>query len=309
MPEIKAAENNVYIEGILSEVDLKDGTFDRTNSNGVTEKVEYTSGKIKVKTEIELYGKPYELEIPVKIMVTKKTRKGVDNPAYASVERLRSEFVSLAAAEEPSQASLIKIGGANLAMNEYVNKQGKLSVYPEVRGSFFNHVKPEEYKPRANFDIKMVVGSMYYEEDDGVQTGRYIVKGIVPQFGNKVDVFTFYVIKPEAINGISQLWAEGDTVNCHGSLLFTSSTKTTVVESAFGDPVEKTTTINLSDLVITGGSDPFDDMQSYDSNVIAQCLAERTARQKKLLEDANKPSSKPTAASSKPSFASFGAQF
>ena len=54
MPEIKAAENNVYIEGILSEVDLKDGTFDRTNSNGVTEKVEYTSGKIKVKTEIEL---------------------------------------------------------------------------------------------------------------------------------------------------------------------------------------------------------------------------------------------------------------
>lgn len=69
----------------------------------------------------------------------------------------------------------------------------------------------------------------------------------------------------------------------------------------------------MSDLVITGGSDPFDDMQGYDSNIIAQCLTERTARQNQLLENANKPSSKPSskpaATSSKPSFATFGAQF
>lgn len=305
MPEIKAAENNVYIEGILSEVDLKDGTFNRVN-NGVTEKVEYTSGKIKVKTEIDLYGQKHELEIPIKIMATKKTRKGTDNPGWASVDRLRTEFISLAAAEDPSQASLIKIGGANLRMNEYVGKNGKLSQYPEVHASFFNHVKPEEYKPRATFNVQMVVVDMFDEEDDGVKTGRYVVRGVVPQFGNKVDLFTFYVIKPEAINGISQLWEKDDTVECNGTLLFTSSVKTTMVERAFGDPIEKRTTVNLSDLVITGGSDPYDEAQTYDVSTISALMVERKARQNEMVENAKKKATTTTSPSpAKPAFAAY----
>lgn len=268
---LREAKNEVIIEGILSEVDLKAGSFIR-KSDGAT--VDNISGTIKVR----VHGKEGEiLEIPVSMYSNRLTKSGTINPSYTSIEQVMNQFKSIAATGDEATADAVRLSGAKLTMNEYFSQAGQLISYPRIRASFCSRVKKEELKERADFSVEFMIGHMGYVLDkEGNETSTYEVQGIVPQYGGVVDLIPFHSSTPSVTNVISQAWSEGDTVYAVGRLNFTSRIETTKVELGFGMPQEQTRTVNVSELLITGGNDvPLDESSAFPTAEVQTALADR----------------------------------
>lgn len=273
---LRQAENKVTIEGILSEIDLKYSSFAKNGKN-----VESIGGTIKVKVNQQINGESKNLEIPVHMFASKLTNKGTANPAYESIERVMNSYTSIAAVGGEAGADYVRITNANINMNEYHGSDGRLISFPRINASFVTKAKKEEVKPQATFVVEFVVAASGYDMDsDGNEIpNRYKVRGVVPQYGGRVDIVDFIVQTPNAIDAISNYWSQGDTVKAQGRLNFSSTIETVTEEVDFGEPIERTRTINVSELIITGGSQtPLDGEFAYDENEIKQALADRKAR-------------------------------
>lgn len=270
---LKQTTNKVKIEGILSEIDIREGSFVK---NG--QPVESIGGVIKVKVDQVINGENVSLEVPVHMFASKLTNKGTLNPAYESIKRVANEYVSIAASDE-DRADRIRITNASIKMNEYYNPNGTFVSFPRINASFVTKAKKEELKPEASFEVDFVVVFKDYEINaDGTETGRYKIQGALPQYGGAVDLVTFYGINENVINALSSYWNIGDTVKANGKLNFSSKTETTLTKVDFGEPVENTRTINVSELVITGGSQPFDGEFALDMKEVQEGLTERKMR-------------------------------
>lgn len=279
---LKQAENKVKIEGILSEIDLKPGSFVK---DGKT--IESIGGTIKVRVDQVINGEETSLEIPVHMFASKTTNKGAPNPAYESISKVMNEYVSIAAAPAGVSADKIRITSGNINMNEYYNANGDLVSFPRINTSFVSKVKSaNEFKPEATFSVQFVVAAMTDEVDrEGNPTGRYKVRGIIPQYGGKVDVVEFIAANPNVISAVSSYWNNGDTVQANGRLNFSSKTETIVTEVDFGEPVSNTRTINVSELIITGGSqNPLEGDFAYEMADITAALETRKANLEKQKE-------------------------
>lgn len=294
---LESKENSVKIEGILSEIDLETGTY---NKDGKT--IEKIGGSIKVRVTQVLNGKEVELDIPVYMFANKLTNKGTSNPAYASIERVMNEFNSIAAVGL-EKADRVRITGAQIRMNEYYGQNGNLNSYPRINASFVTKITDlTKYAPEATFSAVFAIGSMGYETDkDGVEnTNRYKIRGIMPQYGGSVDVIDFWATTPNVIDAVSSYWEQGDTVKINGKLNFTSKVEETLVEVDFGEPRIEKKTISVSELIITGGSQtPLEGDFAFDMDEIQTALEARQARLAELKAKQKAKDTKP-AASAKP---------
>ena len=273
---LRQAENRVKIEGVLAEVDIKPGSFMK---NGQT--VESIGGSIIVKVIQTISGEEKELAIPVHMFASKLTNKGTPNPAYESIKKVMDEYVSIAASENGEEgADRVRITNGNVRMNEYYTQDGRLVSFPRINASFVQRINKSDCKPEATYTAEFVVASKAEEVDkNGETTGRYKIGAILPQYGGKVDVIPMYAQSEGVISAISQYWDIGDTVKANGRLDFSATTETTIEEVDFGEPVEKTRTINRSDLIITGGSQtPLEGDFAFDEDEIQNALAERKNR-------------------------------
>lgn len=302
---LKQAENSVKIEGILSEIDLKTGS---TVKNGKT--VEYIGGSIKVRVNQTLNGKEVELDIPVFMYAGKLKNDGNPNPAYASIERVMNEYVSIAAAGIDA-ADRIRITNGNIRMNEYYGQTGNLNSYPRINASFVTKLTDlSKFSPEATFSTIFVIGSMGYDTDkDGVDIeNRFKIRGILPQYGGSVDVVDFLAISPNVISAVSSYWNQGDTVKINGKLNFTSVVEEKMIEVDFGEPRMEKRTVSVSELIITGGSQtPLEGDFAYDADEISEALKERQARLAKAKEDAkNKTKGAAKTAPAKKGFSDLG---
>lgn len=294
---LESKENSVKIEGILSEIDLETGTY---NKDGKT--IEKIGGSIKVRVTQVLNGKEVELDIPVYMFANKLTNKGTSNPAYASIERVMNEFNSIAAVGL-EKADRVRITGAQIRMNEYYGQNGNLNSYPRINASFVTKITDlTKYAPEATFSAVFAIGSMGYETDkDGVEnTNRYKIRGIMPQYGGSVDVIDFWATTPNVIDAVSSYWEQGDTVKINGKLNFTSKVEETLVEVDFGEPRIEKKTISVSELIITGGSQtPLEGDFAFDMDEIQTALEARQARLAELKAKQKAKDAKP-AANAKP---------
>lgn len=297
---LQQKENIVKIEGILSEVDIKLGSFKK---NGVD--TNSIGGVIKIRVNQEINGTETELEIPVHMFASQYTNKGTPNPAYESIARIMNEYVSIAASDV-DHADRVRITNGQLQMNEYYGQNGNLVAFPRVTASFVTKIKKDECRPCATFSVVFMIGNKGFETDrDGIETDKYKITGMVPQYGGKIDVMPFYAINKGVIDGVSNYWNEGDTVKAAGKLNFTSKTETRKVEVDFGEPQEETRTISVSELIITGGSSsPLEGEFALNTDDVTAALAERKARLAALKE---KGSTKGT--SGKAPAASAGSKF
>lgn len=272
---MRQAENKVFIEGILSEIDIVERTYtkDDVQNNAL-------AGQIKVRVEQKINGVDKILEIPVHVFVNEITKKGTKNPAYESIDTVRREFISIASGAGVEGADRIRISGASIQMNEYWADENRLSSYPRINASFVQRVKRDEFTPKAQFSTELVVSKMVNEVDkDGVETGRLKVEGILPQYGGRVDVVPFIAENPNVVDAISQYWQPKDTVKVSGKLNFSSTVEIYTEEQGFGEPIEKKRTINVSELVITGGSQsPLEGDFAFNEEEIKNALAERKTR-------------------------------
>ena len=297
---LKQAENSVKIEGILSEIDLKTGT---TNKNGKT--VEYIGGSIKVRVTQMINGQEVDLEIPVYMFSNKLTNAGGPNPAYESINRVMTEYTSIAAGGIEA-ADRVRITNGNIRMNEYYNQNGSLNSYPRINASFVTKITDlTKFNPEASFSAVFVIAAMGPETDrDGVALeNRFKIRGILPQYGGKVDVVDFYATNPNVIDAVSTYWSEKDTVKINGKLNFTSTVEEKMVEVDFGEPRMERRTVSVSELIITGGTQtPLDGEFAYDEDEIATALQERQAYLATLKEKAKSKDAAPKATPAKKGF-------
>lgn len=273
---MRQAENKVFIEGILSEIDIVERTY--TSKDGAQNNA--LAGQIKVRVEQKINGIDKILEIPVHVFVNEMTKKGTKNPAYESIDTVRREFISIASGAGVDGADRIRISGASINMNEYWADENRLSSYPRINASFVQRVKRDEFTPKAQFSTEIVVSKMVNEVDnDGVETGRLKIEGILPQYGERVDVVPFIAESPNVVDAISQYWQPKDTVKVSGKLNFSSTVEVYTEEQGFGEPIEKKRTINVSELVITGGSQsPLEGDFAFNEEEVKNALAERKTR-------------------------------
>lgn len=299
---LQQADNTVYIEGILNEIDLDPNA---TYTNKVTgKKMECIRGKIIVRVDTMVNGQKVVCYIPISVFQNRYKKDGNLNPAYDSVKSVLT-MNSVAAVGE-TDADGIRVSGASLSTNYYVNKHtGKVvTSYPFIRASFFNKKDRSQLKPTAEFNCTCVVASLGYITDkDGIETDKYRVKGIIPGWGGNIDVVDFVTTNKDGIDFISTNWSNGDTVNVNGRLHFTSTTKVERIPQDFGEPLERTRTTNVSDLVITSGSQA---TTAYDMDEINEALAARKAKMDQMEQASKQENATPPAQRSATDFSNFG---
>lgn len=295
----RQAENKVKIEGILSEIDLKYGSFQKNGAD-----VETIGGSIKVLVDQVVNGEEVHLEIPVHMFSTKYTKTGKINPSYESIETVMKEFKSIAATGDKSVADKIRITNGQIKINEFVGQNGNIVSYPRVTASFVSHAVGE-FKPQATFNIEFMVSKIdRVVDNDGVEVdpAKLAVEVIVPQYtapnadAMNVDVVTLYATSDSVINAIEQYWEAGSCYKASGRLNFTSRTETVKQEVDFGEAQESVRTINTSEFIITGGSQaPLDGDYAFEMEDIKGGMAARKAKLE-ALKDGSKSVAKRTPA-------------
>ena len=274
---LREAENRVKIEGVLSEIDLKYGSFMKDGKP-----TETIGGVIKVQVDQQIGGVPATLEIPVHMFSTKYTKKGAINPAYESIEKVMNEYVSIPiAATSGVEPDKVRITSARIDMNEYFGQNGQLISFPRITTSFVARATGA-FKPEATFSAEFMVSNIAYATDkEGVEIEpkKVEVTAILPRYGEKVDVIKLVATNPNVIDAIEQYWKPNDTFKANGRLNFTSQTHIETQEVDFGEPTERVVTTTLSELVITGGSQsPLEGDFAFDVNDVKKALAERKER-------------------------------
>ena len=77
---------------------------------------------------------------------------------------------------------------------------------------------------------------------------------------------------------MSSYWGQNDTVKAIGRLNFSFKTETYIETPDFGEPIERTRTTNISEFIITGGTQtPLDGEKEFDLSDIQAGLARRKA--------------------------------
>lgn len=293
---MKQTENKVKIEGVLSEINVREGEFKQKNTNIM---MPYLSGEVKVRVKQTVNKVPVEEEIPISFFCTKYKKDGGDNPAYKSINDLRTNFISLAAAESPEQADCVRITSASLKENMFYGRDGRLISNGQITASFFNRIARTECVPEATFQTVICIGNIKEEIDkNGDPTGALVLQGIIPQYGGKVDVIDYVVRSPEAVDFISTNWKQGDTVRVAGKVNFSSATTYVEEEMGFGEPITTPHTSYVRELVITSGSPSgFEGDMAFDTNEIAASLQERQQRIVALKKSSEMPKNNNTSAS------------
>lgn len=280
----KQATNEVIIEGVLQEVDLREAQMNR---NGQLR--DYIAGTVTIQVTQEVGGQEEVSEIPVSVFATKLKNDGNPNPAYSNIDTLRKTFVSLASGGE--RADMVRITRGEVNENTFTT-DGRTITSFRIRNSFFNRVVSDAEQIAA-FKNKIVLLSIGPEIGfTGEPTGRLMIKGALVCYGGRVDVLTYYVEDPTAIAYISKNWNEGDTVNISGRIRFTLATVERITEEenvGFGEALPTTSSRRVRELIITSGSaGALDEEESYDSDgELMHALAERKAR---IAADAEKNS-------------------
>ena len=298
---LRQAENRCRIEGILSEINLKYGSFVK---NGVN--TDNIGGNIKVLVHQTINGEDSTLEIPVYMFATKLTNAGKPNPAFESIEKVMTEFVSIASGAGEAGADKIRITNGNIRMNEYYNQQGQLVSFPRVNASFVAKATGE-FRPEASWSLEFAVSSMDFVTDaDGVEVEpkKLRIKAIVPQYGGKVDTMEFYATNPRVIDAISSYWENGKTYSAKGRLNFTSTTKEIIEECDFGEPDVRVQTVSVSELIVTKGTQsPMEDDMAFAPVELSEALKEHKAYLETLKDKrASAPKATPAPTSSNQEF-------
>ena len=281
---LREAENRVKVEGILSEIDLKYGSFTR-KSDGA--QIEDIGGSIKVLVEQEINGQKSALEVPIYMFSTKLTKNGTVNPAYESIEKVMKEFVSIHACGDKNRADKVRITNGKIKMNEFVGQNGQIVSQPRIQANFVSKATGE-FSPEATFNLEFMVGKISRAVDgDGgeLDPARLNIDVMVPQYtpasatAANIDVVKLVATNPKVIDAIENYWEARQCFKANGRLNFSSRTEEVIEEVDFGEAQKKIRTINVSELVVTGGSQaPLEGDFAFDYDEISKGMAYRTQK-------------------------------
>lgn len=262
MSELRQADNRVIIEGVLVEKNLEIKTLS-DNRRAIAGKLDIKTDEHSVHT-VEVFS-----------MLLKKD--GSENSVAKGLQTVMNDYKSIQEVGEEN-ADKVRITSGELRKNEYWGQDGQLKSYPQIFTNFINRVKPnEEYNPRATFEVELYIQSILPEIKGEEETGRIVIKGLIPLYGGKVVPHEFVVANEKAIAYIEQNYEVGNTVKLKGNVINSVETRVEIEEMAFGEDIERTITKSVREFLVTGGTPPYDEdgEKAFTPEQIKKALVER----------------------------------
>lgn len=267
------SKNECYISGILNELEIVEG---KTHDGR-----DYVRGIAKVRVDQEVNGKLQENIIPISMFSMKLKGDNTINKVYTRILGYKENLISVAAAEDISQASKVTIAGKTCNIEENLWFDQRTNVVRsnfQIAGNFIN-AKRDNDKEEARFELSGVVLGMRPEiNSQEEETGRLIVNFGVIGYNGRIDVIDL-IAEDAAKTHIEANWMKGDTVSLVGIISMTQKTVSWMEEQGFGEPIERTRTESRRELIIKGGSaGGLEESLSYDADDVKAALAERKGR-------------------------------
>lgn len=291
---MKESLNQVNIEGIVSEINLKEISKEDKNyvCGDVVVQVNDSEGNVNM--------------IPVSFISADKKANGELNKNYARLMGLK-DYNSIASSGM-DLATKVQIRNAKMSENAfYAQNNDEVVTFTRITSNFFTKINDTNFNPSATFNI---VGCIVKMEDEQKnvggeleETGRLIVNVAVVQYKDKVEVMKFIAEKPEHIDFIKANWNEGETVRIGGNIRYTEENVEVEQESGFGEAEVRKYTKRIREFIIKRGSaGHLDEEQSYSPEDIKKGLEARKAlfvdiKNKALSGNSNKTSANKTSAS------------
>lgn len=245
-----------------------------------------TDKKLEIKTDPKTGEKHIEGTVTVKtsdknfvtFIVYSKEKKNdkTDNKTYAGLVTVMNEFQSVVDAGD--NADYIRVNGQ---LNPYRGQNGNEII--GYRGSFFNRIRnAKNIEPEATFEVEMFIQSIVPEmgkDADGEmsETGRLKITGWVPTYNGiePVDL----IVPEDLANACEDTYEPGQTVEFYGDIINNSVEETIEKPVAFGKPKKEVRRTYINELIVTGGSEPYEDEEGdrvpYDKDAINGAIAER----------------------------------
>ena len=281
------ASNKLTLQGKLLDVNLGSGHL----SDGRP----YERATVTIRVTQTYGGKEETSEIPVGMFATQYTSTGNVNPAWKSIQELKT----LQSVQQVGfdRADSVRLTGATLQENNFVSRNGQLINGWQIRGSFINKANVPD---AASFATEVYIMSMEDEVNrEGDTTGRMVIKGGIVQYGGKLDVVEFIVEGPEQVDYIERNWEENTTINVQGRIRVTSIEEKSSHTSSWGEDIPDSNTRMVRELIVTTGDDePKDEEFSYNVVDIKKAFNERQALLEQLRIDAK--NTKPAAPAANP---------
>lgn len=265
---MKQSVNNVTIEGIVSEVNIRD--IDKGDKK-------YIAGDVIVK--VPMKDGSFNM-IPVGFISADKKKDGTPNQNYARLQNLKN-FNSIAALGKEEGATKVQIRGANLQENLFL-PQGAQEVISTIKinSNFFTKITNEaNYNPEASFNVTTCILKMEDEVRNEEETGRLIVTGALIGYADKAEIVRFVVEEKANIDFITSHWKVGDTVRIGGDLRFTEEIVEQEQEVGFGEAETRRFTRRRKEFVIKRGSaEGLDEEEAFNYEEVKKSLKDRVDR-------------------------------
>lgn len=260
---IREAENRVIIEGTLKENNLQ---------------LDVKNGKTKIMGELVIQtGSEKELHT-IKMLAMELKADGSENGLFKSLKTVMEDYKSIASVGI-EEADRVRITAGKLGLNEYYDQSGtNLKTYQQVSTNFINRLAAnEEMTPRAEFEVEIYISSISEEVKGEENTGRLIIKSLIPIYGGRIIPFNFIVADEELIDAVQSSYEKGCTVKIFGDLLSTIEVTKSTVGTAIGKGREKIVKTAIKEFIFTSGELPYeeDNANRYDREVIKKAYAER----------------------------------
>lgn len=281
---MKQAKNEIFIEGILLESDIKTDVSKNGNKP-------FIRGEVRIQVDQKIDNQIVTSIIPVRMFAMKYTKEGKESGAYESIVKIRDTFVSAATAGGIDKADGVRIARGSLNENIFVPRGAEKEVsFPEIQSNFMTKVARNSLTPVTKFNVNVAINSIKEEVRGGEPTGALILKGGVVQYNDKLDLIDFKIYNEAAKNFIQNTYNVGDTVNLQGYVNFSAKTEYVEEEQGFGEAISVPKTTTVRELVITTGSvEPFDEERAYPKADLNAALSARMTRITELKEGAKAP--------------------
>lgn len=272
---LREAVNRFDVEGILAEKNLEVKTF----ANG-----EAIVGDLVIKTGDTSF-------IKLKVFANRLTKAGVESKTFTALTTVNNEYKSIAETGNEETADKVSAFGKISEGKPFLNQQGEVITSRANQLSFISRVTDiNKYNPRATWQGEVFVqgyrSEMKKEDDELVETGRKLMKVVVPTYGGKVFPMELVLMDIDN-NGCIEFFEENvkrnSTVKVYCDLV--NSTEKIVqgaTSGGFGKKTPQVITNVINEKVVVGADDAYpayeegeESQKAYDPQLITQALAIR----------------------------------
>lgn len=242
--------NKVEVTGILVSKGLEKKVVTQNVNNVPTQK-EIISGNIVLRTKDGS-------EIEVEYYTARLNKQGNENKLYKGLETVITEYKSLENSTDGT-SDIIRIGGAELKVNDYKGQDGELKSFAKVKANFANRLSLQdiELTPQvATFEAEGLIAKIKDEMIKEEITGNLIIEMEI--FGYEGTIIPVKLFVPQSIvEGFrSSGYYDGCVAKLSGNIINTKANETVTEQVAFGTPITKTITKTIKRFEVTGGNQP-----------------------------------------------------